>query len=260
MEDRARMRYRSLRVDYYAALGVPPTASTEEIERAYRALARKVHPDRNGQDAAAAEARMKQLNQIRETLTDPLLRSAYDDRLRADRGDGSPGAPRPAPTPPPQSPEPPSENRWQRPGARPGPHPHVVGFLHTEATQARRPPAPRILEPAPMILLMAALAAGVALLWPRPEQPLPAIAPPPRPPVRPKSPQVTVVRGDQTALRRAVRKTAKVVPLGATFDEVIAKFGPPDRFERGPNGGDLVLVYGQVRVELRDGRVSGGSP
>jgi hypothetical protein len=71
---------------------------------------------------------------------------------------------------------------------------------------------------------------------------------------------VTVVRGDTAATRRAVRRTAKVVPLGASMDEVIHQFGPPDRIESHPEPGDVTLIYGKVRVELRDGKVVGGEP
>src|SRR6185436_20279469 len=81
------------KLDYYTVLGVSPKASVEEIERAYRRLARQVHPDRNSGDAERAEARMKQLNQIRDTLTDPLLRAAYDDRLRQEQGERRPPPP-----------------------------------------------------------------------------------------------------------------------------------------------------------------------
>src|SRR6266851_5551115 len=67
---------------YYEVLEIDSRASTEDVERAYRRLARKVHPDLNAGDAAKAETRMKLLNEIRETLTDPLMRAGYDERLR----------------------------------------------------------------------------------------------------------------------------------------------------------------------------------
>jgi curved DNA-binding protein CbpA len=60
-------------MNFYEALNLPPSATTEEIEEAYRTLARKVHPDLNRHDPTPAEARMKLLNRIRDTLTDPEL-------------------------------------------------------------------------------------------------------------------------------------------------------------------------------------------
>ena len=68
-------------MNYYEALSLSPQASNEEIEEAYRLLARKVHPDLNQQNGQSAEAQMKLLNQIRDTLTDPQRRAAYDLQL-----------------------------------------------------------------------------------------------------------------------------------------------------------------------------------
>jgi hypothetical protein len=243
-------------LDYYSVLGVSPKGSLEEIERAYRKLARQVHPDRNAGDAARAEARMKQLNQIRETLSDPLLRAAYDDQLRREGHAFRPPPPEPARQA--RGPDP-------APGAaRSGyqPHPHVVPFLRTEAERrAAEVPRPRRGPAVALLVIAGVIAVAVALLWPRPE---PAVEPPVQlssPPPSPKPrPAVMVVRGDTTATRRAIRKTARVVPLDSTMDEVIASFGPPDRVESHPAPGDVTLVYGQVRVELRDGKVVGGSP
>lgn len=240
-------------------LGVSPKAPVEEIERAYRKRAREVHPDLNSGDATRADARMKQLNQIRETLTDPLLRAAYDDQLRRDTETFRPPPPQaPRESRPPESAPP----RWAPP-PRYDPHPHVAPFLRTEADlRAAEVPRPRRGPAVAMIVVSALIIAAVLLLWPRPE---PAAYPPPEfrppPPAKPQPrPAVTVVRGDTAATRRAVRRTAKVVPLGASMDEVIHQFGPPDRIESHPEPGDVTLIYGKVRVELRDGKVVGGEP
>jgi DnaJ-class molecular chaperone len=64
--------------DYYAILGVPRTATTAEIKKAYRKLARQFHPDRNPGDAAA-ERRFKEANEANEVLADPAKRKQYDE-------------------------------------------------------------------------------------------------------------------------------------------------------------------------------------
>lgn len=62
--------------DYYSSLGVSRTASAEEIQRAYRALARQYHPDVNKEPGA--EARFKEINEAYEVLKDPKKRERYD--------------------------------------------------------------------------------------------------------------------------------------------------------------------------------------
>jgi hypothetical protein len=66
--------------DYYAILGVPPTASRDEIRAAYRRLARRHHPDVNPRDKGnvAANEFMRQLNAAYEVLNTPRRRAAYD--------------------------------------------------------------------------------------------------------------------------------------------------------------------------------------
>jgi len=62
--------------DYYKTLGVARTASSEEIKRAYRKLARKFHPDVSKEPDA--EKRMQEVNEAWEVLGDPEKRAAYD--------------------------------------------------------------------------------------------------------------------------------------------------------------------------------------
>ena len=64
--------------DYYAALGVPKSASPAEIKRAYRKLARTHHPDVNSGDRAA-ERRFKEINEAHEVLGDQEKRRKYDE-------------------------------------------------------------------------------------------------------------------------------------------------------------------------------------
>ncbi|MBN6149337.1 DnaJ domain-containing protein [Xanthomonas sp. AmX2] len=66
--------------DYYATLGVEPSAGEAEIKTAYRRLARKYHPDVSKE--AGAEDRFKAINEAYEALRDPSKRAAYD-QLRA---------------------------------------------------------------------------------------------------------------------------------------------------------------------------------
>jgi curved DNA-binding protein len=58
-------------------LGVNKTATSEEIKKAYRKLARKFHPDPNSDDNKA-EARFKEVNEAYEVLSDPEKRQKYD--------------------------------------------------------------------------------------------------------------------------------------------------------------------------------------
>jgi curved DNA-binding protein len=62
--------------DYYAVLGVAKNASQEEMQRAYRKLARKYHPDIN--KTTGAEDKFKDIGEAYEVLKDPDKRAKYD--------------------------------------------------------------------------------------------------------------------------------------------------------------------------------------
>ena len=89
--------------NYYALLGVLPTAETIVIRAAYRALAMKYHPDKWTGDKATAERRMREINQAYEILSDEQSRARHDS-IRNDAFRGAEQERRP--------------DWWCRPGAR----------------------------------------------------------------------------------------------------------------------------------------------
>jgi curved DNA-binding protein CbpA len=72
--------------NYYSLLGLPPTASKEEVKRAYISLAKRYHPDLSSNfpenDKNHAEEMMKEINEAYSVLSDTRKRSLYDEKLK----------------------------------------------------------------------------------------------------------------------------------------------------------------------------------
>ncbi len=82
--------------DFYAILGVPKDADESAIKKAYRKLARTMHPDQNANDPKA-ETRFKEISEAYSVLSDPKERREYDQIRAMTRGGarfaaGGPGA------------------------------------------------------------------------------------------------------------------------------------------------------------------------
>jgi molecular chaperone DnaJ len=86
--------------DYYAVLGMPASATQDEIKKQYRKLAAKHHPDKNPNDSKAAE-RFKEISEAYQVLGDPEKRKQYDQmrQLGAFGGFGATGPRRGGPQP-----------------------------------------------------------------------------------------------------------------------------------------------------------------
>src|ERR1700712_3176122 len=67
--------------DFYAVLGVPASATQDEIKKKYRSLAAKHHPDKNPNDPKAADT-FKAISEAYTTLGDEKKRKQYDEMRR----------------------------------------------------------------------------------------------------------------------------------------------------------------------------------
>lgn len=74
----------SKKKDFYEVLGIPKTATDEEIRRAYKKLALKWHPDKNQQNREEAELKFKEIAEAYATLSDRQKRGRYDNYGNSD--------------------------------------------------------------------------------------------------------------------------------------------------------------------------------
>src|SRR4051795_9559074 len=78
--------------DYYEILGIPRTATQEEIKRAHRKLVRQHHPDVNKNDPKS-EAKFKEVQEAYDVLSDETKRKNYDQYGTAEAPSGFGGSP-----------------------------------------------------------------------------------------------------------------------------------------------------------------------
>lgn len=86
-----------MKKNHYELLGVAPTASPDEIKKAFRKLALQYHPDKNANNKAATEM-FKLLNDANSVLSDPEKRFEYDNSLRVTAYEPTRAAPNPGKT------------------------------------------------------------------------------------------------------------------------------------------------------------------
>ena len=139
----------SLQRNYYEVLGITPSATTDQIKKKYRELARKFHPDITP-DKVLGQRVFTQINQAYRVLADPERRAQYNSQLAAlaaptpgtgsgsGSGSGTGNGSKVAPAPPPVSPSRPVVTPSQ---ARPAQTPPATQTRPAQPPPAQTPPA-----------------------------------------------------------------------------------------------------------------------
>jgi curved DNA-binding protein CbpA len=220
-------------MNFYEALHLTPSATTEEIEEAYKKAARKVHPDLNQHDRLSAEARMKLLNRIRDTLTDPAGRAAYDAALAEGRDTAKVE----------------TAINW------------TIQESHDKATFQKR------LRTTVLAALGGLTVLGFGMWYlshsqlPQPEStvPLPQATAPtsPQEPPAATPPTSDSVPGSLAIPRKG--KGPQVIQFGSSTQDVLNFMGKPDHVEEIPSQNIRILHYGQLRLVFRNGKLIPGS-
>jgi hypothetical protein len=218
-------------MNFYEALNLVPKATVEEIEQAYRLLARKVHPDFHPDQADASEDRMKVLNLIRDTLTDPERRARYDAELMKSS---------------------PLSKTTSRHGLRLIPR---WGMAWSNKQWG--------------LVIVAGVLLGLILgssLWfhrrlSASSSPLPTDQPASSLPL-----QLPTSAPESSPLPSSLMKPAgtysklppQVVQRGSRLNEILQMMGEPDRIEEDSSQNLRVLYYGKLRLILRNGQLVQG--
>jgi curved DNA-binding protein CbpA len=227
-------------MNFYEALNLRLDATVEEIEEAYRRLARKVHPDVSPKDLPRAEARMKLLNQIRDTLTDPQRRAAYDAELQ--------------------------ESASRSCGGQ---------TLQSNITAVEKKRASRgKLWAVIVVTLTISFVLGIVIFVHRGEKTSVAFdnqefrkneQPHHQLNANTLTSRANQVNEPSTEIQSRIRtlpdqrNKAKVVQVGSTVQEVTEVLGKPDRVEEFPANKSRILHYGKLRFLIQDGKVAQGA-
>ena len=213
-------------MNFYEALDLSPTASSEEVEEAFRKAARKVHPDLNQKDPLPAEARMKLLNHIRETLTDPEKRAIYDAELAKNLDSA-----------------------------------RIETAIHETLKETRdKAILDKGLKRAIVLALVLGIFFGIGVWWVLHSK----LAPPNQPAVSPTppTPQANPAAKSPPPRREVSPKRTKptaVVHFGSTTKEVLEIMGKPDFVEELPASQVRILHYGQLRLVFQNDKLVPGS-